>query len=240
MPKTKSGLLSKILKTFFHELYHHFAWTYDAVAFFVSLGKWQSWVRNALQFLEGEKILELGYGPGHLQIDLAVNGYIPFGIDESMFMARQAQHRFTRRFSQLNPDYPPRLVRAVAETLPYADNSFDSIVATFPTEYIFNPTTIIEIMRVVKQDGKLVILLSARPVGKNLIDMANLLLFRWTQQIPPQDVDLNSFIIPFTQAGFSAEIKFVAMEKSELLYIISTKPQIHPIDPENAPKNPRF
>ena len=155
-------------------------------------------------------------------------------------MARQAHHRFTRRFSRSKPDSLPRLVRAVAETLPFADESFHSIVATFPTEYIFNPTTIIEIMRVIKPDGRLVILLSARPVGKKLIDKANLLLFRWTSQIPPQDVDFNSFIIPFTQAGFSAETRLVSIEKSELLYIISTKPQNHLIDPENVPKNTRI
>jgi ubiquinone/menaquinone biosynthesis C-methylase UbiE len=237
MPEAKSGVLYTFLKTFFHELYHRFAWIYDIVAYFVSLGKWQSWVKNSLQFLEGEKILELGYGPGHLQIDLAVNGYIPFGIDESMYMARQAQHRFNRSFSRLSPASPPRLVRGVAETLPFADDSFDSIVATFPTEYIFNSTTLNEIMRVVKPDGKLVVLLSARPVGSNLIDKANLLLFRWTQQIPPQDVDLKSFVVPFTKAGVPAETRLISINKSELLYIISTKPRIHPIESEIAPKN---
>jgi ubiquinone/menaquinone biosynthesis C-methylase UbiE len=234
MDRLKSGVLSSILKTFFHLLYHNFSWTYDAVAFFVSLGRWQSWVRYALQFLEGEKILELGYGPGHLQIDLAINGYIPFGIDESMFMARQTLHRFNHRITRFKPDSPPRLVRGIAETLPFANGSFHSIVATFPTEYIFNTTTLIEIKRVLKPNGKLVILLSAWPIVRNLIDKANLLLFRYTQQIPPQDADLNSFIIPFIKAGFTAETKLISLETSELLFIISTKPGLLHIDSEIA------
>ena len=235
MDRSKSGVLSSILKTFFHLLYHSCSWTYDTVAFFVSLGRWQSWVRYALQFLEGEKILELGYGPGHLQIDLAINDFLPFGIDESMFMARQSLRRFNHRITRFNPDSPPRLVRGIAETLPFANDSFHSIVATFPTEYIFNTTTLIEIKRVLKPNGKLVVLLSAWPIGRNLMDKANLLLFRWTQQIPPQGADLNSFIIPFNKAGFTAETRLVSLETSELLFIISTKPGILHTDSEIAP-----
>jgi ubiquinone/menaquinone biosynthesis C-methylase UbiE len=237
MAKSKTGVLSTILRIFFRALYHNFAWTYDAVAFLVSLGKWQSWVSNSIRFVEGRRILELGFGPGHFQIDLEENGFIPFGIDESMYMARQAQRRFTRLISRLKPGSPPRLVRGVAETLPFVNDSFDTIVATFPTEYIFNPNTITEIMRVVKPDKRLIILLSAKPVGGKLIDQLNLLLFRLTNQIPPQDVDLNSFVVPFTQAGFPAETKLITIEKSELLYIISTKSQIHPIDLKITPKN---
>lgn len=235
MQKVKSGVLSTVLKVFFNLLYHSFSWTYDAVAFFVSLGRWQSWVKNALQFLEGTKILELGFGPGHLQIDLAINGYIPFGIDESMFMAKQTLRRFNHRITRFNPACPSRLVQGIAETLPFANDSFHSIVATFPTEFIFNTTTLTEIKRVLGPNGKLIVLLSAWPIAKNLIDKANLLLFRWTQQIPPQDADLNSFIIPFNKAGFTAETRLISLDTSELLFIISTKPEPLHIDPERAP-----
>jgi ubiquinone/menaquinone biosynthesis C-methylase UbiE len=228
MPKTNTCVLSFILKTFFRELYHHFAWSYDAVAYVVSMGKWQSWVRSSLQFIEGDRILELGYGPGHLQVDLALNQLTPFGIDESMFMAKQAQSRYIRRITNSNSGFLPRLVRGDATILPFANYSFHSVVATFPTEYILNPTTLIEIMRVITPGGKLIILLSAWPAGKDMINRVNLLLFRLTQQSPAQDFDLSSFINPFNEAGLPAELKIVSMNNSELLYIFSTKPPINP------------
>ena len=59
-------LIFSLLRPVYYLLYHHFAWTYDLVADIVSLGQWKDWVRTALPYLDG-CVLELGYGPGHLQ-----------------------------------------------------------------------------------------------------------------------------------------------------------------------------
>ena len=77
-----------LLRSFFFVLYHQFAWTYDLVAATVSLGRWKDWVRSALPYLSG-RVLEIGFGPGYLQLSLFELGIPAFGLDESRQMARQ-------------------------------------------------------------------------------------------------------------------------------------------------------
>jgi len=77
---------------FFNLLYHPFAWTYDLVAAIVSLGRWQDWLMQAMPYLSG-RVLEIGFGPGHLQVALNEAGMQAFGLDESRQMGRQARRR---------------------------------------------------------------------------------------------------------------------------------------------------
>ena len=123
-------LFRSFLGLFFRLLYHPFAWTYDFVAAVVSLGRWQAWVQSVLPYLKG-RVLEIGHGPGHLQISLHAHGFLAVGLDESRQMSRQAASRLRRQ------GYPVNLARGVAQQLPFQNTSFDTIVATFPSEYIF-------------------------------------------------------------------------------------------------------
>ena len=77
------------MRLFFHLLYHSFAWTYDLVASVVSFGRWKGWAKETLKLINGPRVLELGFGPGHLQAGLHAAGMEPFGLDESSQMARQ-------------------------------------------------------------------------------------------------------------------------------------------------------
>ena len=61
-------LRTAFMRAFFAGLYTQMAWTYDLVAAVVSVGMWTSWVRSTLTYLNGPQVLELGHGPGHLQI----------------------------------------------------------------------------------------------------------------------------------------------------------------------------
>ena len=100
-----------LIRTFFRLLYGPFAWTYDLVAWAVSFGKWIDWVRSALPFVQGEPVLELAHGPGHLQLALARQDRTPVGIDLSRQMGRLARRRLRRAA------VPARLVRARAQAL---------------------------------------------------------------------------------------------------------------------------
>ena len=62
-------VMQTLLRIFFQLLYHPFAWAYDLVAGLVSLGRWKSWVLCGLPLLAG-RVLEIGFGPGHLQAAL--------------------------------------------------------------------------------------------------------------------------------------------------------------------------
>ncbi len=124
------------MRLFFRLLYHSMSWSYDLVAAVVSLGRWKDWVKRALPLLAGPRVLELGFGPGHMQGLLLSAGLSPFGLDESRQMARQAQKRLLRQRQN------PRLARGLAQHLPFASGTFNSVVATFPTLYIVDPQTL--------------------------------------------------------------------------------------------------
>ena len=111
-----------------------------AVAGVVSLGHWRDWVLSMLPRLRG-RVLEVGFGPGHLQLAMQQSGLRCYGLDESRFMAGQAARRI--RIA----GYVPHLVRGYAQQTPFPTGSFDTLVATFPAEYIFENRSLEEFRR---------------------------------------------------------------------------------------------
>ncbi|MGD1994820.1 MAG: hypothetical protein PVI59_16625, partial [Anaerolineae bacterium] len=57
------------VRVFFRLLYNQCAWTYDLVAWVVSLGQWNAWGRTAMPHLSGGRVLELAHGAGHLLVE---------------------------------------------------------------------------------------------------------------------------------------------------------------------------
>ena len=206
------------MRLFFFLLYHPMAWTYDLVADIVSVGRWKRWVSTAAGLLHGPRVLELGFGPGHLQTQMGETGIRAFGLDESMQMARQTKRRLLRK------KYPPRLSRGLAQSLPYAESAFNSVVATFPTLYIVDPDTLSDIHRVLVPGGRLVVLLGAWITGKRPADRFAAWLFRATGQLPPEDNEIAGLVEEYTKAGFTAGLRFVEQPGSRLLFIIAKKP----------------
>jgi len=205
------------LRLFFHLLYHPMAGTYDMVAATVSVGRWNSWVSKAADLVDGPNVLELGFGPGHLQKKLLTNSYQAYGLDESNQMTRQAYRKLTRL------ELKPRLTRGLAQQLPYAPGFFDSIVSTFPTPYIIDPQTLAEAKRVLKPGGKLVVLTAAWITGKSFLDRCMTLLNQAAHQVPGDDVKLSDFTIPFTEAGFNSGMRFFDLPGSRIMFIIAKK-----------------
>lgn len=210
-------VVNSLLRLFFRLLYHSFAWTYDFVAAAVSMGRWKHWVLSISTMLQGPRVLELGFGPGHLQTYLHQSGVAEYGLDESMQMARQAQQRLLRLH------YPPHLTRGVAQALPYAGATFNSVAATFPTEYILEPGTLAEIQRVLVPGGRLVVLMASWITGNSLRERALRTLYQITSQVPPENQDIADFIIPYQQAGFQTSIRFIEPKGARLMFIIAKK-----------------
>ncbi len=156
-------IIVSILRFFFYLLYHPLAFLYDGIAGAVSFGEWNNWVKTILADVHGLRVLELGFGPGHMQIELIQQGYQAYGLDESLPMCRLAKRRIDKNFRGA---YPGSLTRGVAERLPYPAGSFDTVLATFPPEFIFKPETLEEIRRTLAEDGVLLILLGVRIGGK--------------------------------------------------------------------------
>lgn len=204
-------LIRRFMQVFFHLLYHPFAFTYDLVAATVSFGQWKNWGRSIIPYLHGTQILELGHGPGHLQRFLLNRNLILFAIDESAQMGRLAKKR-------VGPSQ--KLTRGLAQSLPYKTESFESIISTFPTEYIFHADTLSETKRVLRNGGRLIVLPAAWPKSGFLQ-----WLFKITGQSPSAlDESIKSRIEkPFLKAGFHTKIKIVEVKSSRLLIVIANK-----------------
>ena len=223
--------MKTLLRFFFQLLYHQFAFTYDLVAATVSLGRWKDWVLSVAPFIEGRRILEIGHGPGHLQRLLLSRGLLAVGLDESSQMGRLAERNLRRFFRTPTnqalqyADTQISLTRGVAQHLPFRAESFDTLVATFPAEYIFDSKTLAEAQRVLSPNGRFIILPGATILGRGLMDRAMALLFRITGEAPP---DLSDILHerskgPLMNAGFHVEVHELNIRSSLVFIFVATK-----------------
>ena len=206
--------MKTLLRFFFKLLYHQFAFAYDLVAATVSVGQWKNWVPSILPFIEGTRILEIGHGPGHLQRILLSRGLDAVAIDESASMGLLAQR---------NTDRKATLARALAQGLPFADSSFDTVIATFPAEYINDPLTLLEVKRCLSDGGRFIVLPVALQMGRKPLDRVMSLLFRVTHQSPvdPLEEVKEKLRAPFVEAGFDVDVQELQVKSSLLLVILA-------------------
>lgn len=203
--------MKAFLRLFFDLLYHQFAFTYDLVAAAVSFNRWKDWTREVLPLIEGTRILELGFGPGHLHRLLRREGWFAVGIDESPQMTRLARR---------NTKGMANLTRGLAQHLPFQSEAFDTIISTFPSEYIFDQDTLAEARRCLMVRGRLIVLLAAMPKSRALK-----WLYKVTGESPSQteEVVKKKLQEPFLRAGFATDIKNVELKSSRLLIVIAEK-----------------
>jgi ubiquinone/menaquinone biosynthesis C-methylase UbiE len=212
----KSGL-----KFLFNSLYHSFAQFYDFVAWIASAGLWDQWINTAIPFIAGPKILEIGFGPGHLLEKLVLHELIAFGLDESQQMARMAIKNLNRSNKNGNSGYPDqRITRGKSEFLPYPSECFNSVVSTFPSPYILNNDTFLEIERVLVPGGKLVVVIGARLTGKRIIEKFSGWLLNTTHQSCNSG---TSITIPLQQKSFQWQEIEVILPSSRVYIIHATK-----------------
>ncbi len=220
--------LFAFLRFFFYHLYHRLAWMYDFVAWTVSIGRWRDWGRATLPHLHGKRILELGFGPGHLQSALTAAGFQTSGLDESPQMCRQAARNLR------NNGFFPGLARGHAQSLPFAAETFDSIVATFPSEYIFAPQTLAESERVLKAGGRLVVALSALPGDASLAERAAAWLFRLTGQGGELTGEIEAQLNAHFTAGRLTSRLIRAEVGAGTVYLLVAEKAERPQTPESA------
>lgn len=217
-------LLSRFLQIFFYLLYHPFVWAYDLVSWTVSLGRWKDWVASVLPFIAGTRVLELGHGPGHLQRSLRDLGLLAVGLDESRQMGFLAKRNLTRYGYAQNG-----LIRGLGQALPFRAGTFDTLIATFPTEYIFEAQTLSEAHRVLTNGGRLIVLPVAWITGTSLLDKAAAWLFRFTGQAPSdlRQEATKQMMEPFVQSNFQVRVEQLEVKSSLVLIVIAEKKGNH-------------
>jgi ubiquinone/menaquinone biosynthesis C-methylase UbiE len=104
--------------------------------------------RQALAVRAGERVLDIGSGPGLLAAELADEGAEVLGVDPSESMLAMARRRGTARFE-----------RGDALSLPVADDSFDAAVSTQVLEYVEDVAGALhEAHRALRPGGRLLVL----------------------------------------------------------------------------------
>ena len=208
----------RLVRFGFRLLYYEMAFTYDAVSWIVSLGEWRTWQRAAIKHLNvpsGKQVLELAHGTGKLQIDLRTAGLESVAIDFSPYMGRIARRRL------LKLHITPKLARARAQALPFADGSFPAVVSTFPTDFIVDPATIAEVFRVLSPGGHLVFvpngILTRGGAARQALEVA----YRASGQRGPWPVHIES---AFNAAGFTLTEVIEDGKRSMAQVIIAQKP----------------
>lgn len=207
----------------FHHFYHEFAWTYNAVAWLVSRGLWFRWVAAVLPLVRG-RTLELGCGTGAFQ-ELLTHRHpaTAVGLDASPFMLR---HTRRRRYP---PQRVPLLLRADARRLPCAAQSYTTVVATFPSDYIVHPDTLREVRRVLAPGGQLLIVDAAMFTRAGWYEQLVALAYRivWlrppTAPVPAQSPHapdtvplavMHPYLPILERAGFAVTVQPVAVADS--------------------------
>jgi ubiquinone/menaquinone biosynthesis C-methylase UbiE len=217
----------RLVSAGFYLLYNPLAPTYDLVSWLVSLGRWRDWQQVALPTVEGDRVLEVAHGPGHLLLALEQRGFRVTGIDLSPQMGKLALRRLRANSADAS------ILRAPAQNLPFAAHSFDSALATFPTEFIAERRTLRELHRVLRPGGRLLIVPQAQLTGKSLAVRVLEFLFAITgqRQVPAHEPETESAgpQWPLMQerlldAGFSAQAESVSLPGSEVILVTATRP----------------
>jgi ubiquinone/menaquinone biosynthesis C-methylase UbiE len=213
--KIVNRMYIRVVRWAFARFYREFAWTYDVVAAAVSGGHWMAWGQAVLPYTDGQ-VLELGCGTGNLQQALASRPDCwAVGLDASPQMLAITRRKLAAC------GQPSRLARAVAQALPFSATFFDTIVATFPTEYIIDMATLAELRRVLRPGGRVVVALAAAFSNDGLYQRLIDLLYRATLQRSPREQPLGA---PVSLLGRNlAELGFTVAERWE--YVASN--QVH-------------
>jgi ubiquinone/menaquinone biosynthesis C-methylase UbiE len=210
----KTTLPRRLVQFGFHLLYHQFAFMYDAVAWLVSLGQWQAWGGTALDRMRGPRVLEIGHGPGHLLIALARSGRRPIGIDLSPQMMRLAQRNIRQA------GVTARQVQCRVQALPFRSGEFDSVVSTFPSDYIADLATLREVQRVTNDRGRLIVVFGAQFIGRE----PSKLLIEWLYRLTGQrEAKFDHEDSIFDRVGMPARIETETIGASTVTLVVAEK-----------------
>jgi SAM-dependent methyltransferase len=152
----------RLRKLLFETLYKN-RYLYRFASTIPFAGQWRTWQRQVLTRIRGLDVLELGCGLGDLLADMLKAGYRCHAVEQSPAMVAAARATLKKR----KLGQPSLVIQGSAQGLPFSSNAFDTVVSTFPTEYIYDPDTIAEVERVLRPGGRLIVIEGANllPTG---------------------------------------------------------------------------
>jgi ubiquinone/menaquinone biosynthesis C-methylase UbiE len=140
----------------------HAAWNYDGLLGFVSRQRFEL-VRSLLPKPPVHKLLEVGYGSGVFFPELIKHAEQLYGAD-----IHDKPAEVTAVLARAG--IPAQLVTAPAEMLPYADGTFDVVIAVSTFEFVADARRAInELARVLTANGRIIVV---TPGQSPLLDLA--------------------------------------------------------------------
>jgi len=129
--------------------YSKYAKLYDVAV--KVLPVWKTWIKTVLPHIQGPMVLEASFGTGYLLTQYA-DEYEVSGIDYNETMVETAKRNLAERGQQA------ALLQANVESLPYPDQTFDTIVNTMAfSGYPDGDKAISEFIRVLKTGGRILL-----------------------------------------------------------------------------------
>ncbi|HSD52298.1 MAG TPA: methyltransferase domain-containing protein [Candidatus Methylomirabilis sp.] len=123
---------------------------YEALFVPALFAQWASRVVDAANLVAGQRVLDVACGTGVLAREVCLRtgptGYVA-GLDPSVGMLAVAK--------ELSPSVDWR--QGTAESIPFSDASFDAVVSQFGLMFMDRDRAIREMLRVLKQNGRLAV-----------------------------------------------------------------------------------
>jgi demethylmenaquinone methyltransferase/2-methoxy-6-polyprenyl-1,4-benzoquinol methylase len=133
---------------------------YDKVLDYLTLFQdryWKSWLITTVSINKNWKILDLGCGTCVLEKHLCRKGCSVIGLDLSEEMLRIAQRK--------NLDCIDSFFVGDAEYLPFNESTFDAVLSCYIVKYCNWDRLVLEIRRILKPAGKLILYDFSSPKG---------------------------------------------------------------------------
>ncbi len=146
-----SASIARLANAAFEALYGPAVPLYDWVSQVGFAGEWARWQRVVLRYATSGPTLEIGFGTGDLLPLLIAHDLAPIGIERSARMITRTRQKLRRA----GVSAPP-LVRGEVGALPFPPAAFGSVVATFPSGWVFAPGSLAEVARVLRPGGAVI------------------------------------------------------------------------------------
>lgn len=138
---------------------------YDLLNRLISLGidqRWRAETVRALELKPGAQVLDLATGTGDLALRIAQDA--PSAIVTGLDPSREMLRVFEKKVAAANAGSRIRIQFGEAESLPFADASFDAITMAFGVRNVPDrPAALREMARVLKPGGRIAILELSEP-----------------------------------------------------------------------------
>ncbi len=144
---------------------------YRHTLFGLELRRIQRQAIERLRLVAGQRVLDVGCGPGDGTVRVTEAGAVGVGLDYSAGMLETARRE---------PSLRGRLSRGDAGRLPFRDGAFDKLVCTNSFHHYPNHRAALKEMRRVLRPGGLLVLVDPRrdhPFGRLAIDFAENVVF---------------------------------------------------------------